>query len=434
MPGLQSGIGAHHSDGACVNALARTLSDNRFGLFSRVTSERLASPLPRWWISNAVLARAPLGTPFAVEHAASAGTSIDLTEATGRALGEGAERYSAMNAQVPLRVSPATALQVEPPRCEPSEPGAGLLQAAQDAGSVTVAEMTNAADESTVLVPATMVCLNFMPTAPERPVTLPISTGLAFASTITDAVWRGLCEVAERDAIMRLWWCRKPAPRIVTDSSRRLPTALLLRLRELRRAGCVVNLFALTDDFPAPGCFCVLESPIYPQLSCGAAVKDDLGAACTKAIDEAVALLAIAPHWQQQGKPAPLIAAEVTTLEDHALFYATGEHRRAFNFLFDRSPSIGFDELVAERGSATTPTSWEQLKALVQRLHSKFGWDVLWADLTADEVRGNGHVVKVVVPQMVPLSPDHNIAYLATSRLATSRPVDGFNSAPHPFA
>lgn len=427
--------GAYNRDGVRVTTLADQVSDNRFGLFGQVTSERLAAPLPRWWVSNAVLARAPIGTPFSTEHAASAGTSIDLSEATTRAIGEGAERYSAMNAQVPLRSVPSNSLQLTPPACDPAEAGASWMWSPTSLESVTVTEMTNLADNATVLVPATMACLNFMPAAAaERPVTLPISTGLAFAPTCTNAIWRALCEVAERDALMRMWWCRTTLPRISFARSNAMPVALRLRLRELERTGRTAHLFSLTDDFPAPGCFCVVEAPTYPFLSCGAAVKDDLGSACSKAIDEAVSLIAIAPHWQREGRQAPVRSDAVTTLEDHALFYAGGEHRAAFDFLLDEAQPTEFDDLTRWTTGVAPPSDRGRLEAVVHQLRDRLGIDMLWMDLTADELAGHGHVVKVVVPQMVPLSPDHNVAYLATDRLASVRPIDGFNHWPHPFA
>ncbi|MFC6706686.1 YcaO-like family protein [Flexivirga alba] len=415
-----------------MTRLAEELSDNRFGLFGQVTTERLAAPSPRWWISNAVLARAPVGTAFSAEHAASAGTSIDLSEATTRAIGEGAERYSAMNAQTPLMMIPMSSLRIEAPRCDPSEAGTAWLAPADGTGEVTVTELVTLAEGSTVLVPATMACLNFMPAAPERPITLPISTGLAFAPTLTGALWRGLCEVAERDALMRMWWCRTPLPRVTFKTSKRVPITLRLRLRELERSGRSVHLFSLTDDFPAPGCFCVIESPSYPRISCGAAVKDDLASACSKAIDEAVSLLAIAPHWQREGRRSPAAARDVTTLEDHAMFYADGEHRVAFNFLLDDAPAIEFDEVATT--SWSEPTTWDDLHRLAVSFRDAHHWDVLWMDLTATEVKPYGHVVKVVVPQMIPLSPDHNAAYLGTARITQNRPIGGFNVHPHPFA
>ena len=67
------------------------------------------------------------------------------------------------------------------------------------------------------------------------------------------------------------------------------------------------------------------------------------------------------------------------------------------------------------------------------------GLTVLWVELTAPEVEGLGHVVKVVVPQMVPLSTRQDTRWLGTVRLhramGLSDPsISDFNPIPHPFA
>jgi len=50
-----------------------------------------------------------------------------------------------------------------------------------------------------------------------------------------------------------------------------------------------------------------------------------------------------------------------------------------------------------------------------------------------------GDVVKVIVPEMVPLSQDHNVRWLASSRLqqkawSNKYAIEDFNIYPHPFA
>ena len=67
------------------------------------------------------------------------------------------------------------------------------------------------------------------------------------------------------------------------------------------------------------------------------------------------------------------------------------------------------------------------------------GLSVLWADLTAPDVADLGFVVRVVAPELVPLSPDDRIRWLGTARLlGRARLVDATRAAftpyPHPFA
>ena len=67
------------------------------------------------------------------------------------------------------------------------------------------------------------------------------------------------------------------------------------------------------------------------------------------------------------------------------------------------------------------------------------GLTVLWHDVTAPELVGIGHVVKVVVPQMVPLSIRHDVRWLGTGALLAAAGLEkpraaDFNPIPHPLA
>jgi ribosomal protein S12 methylthiotransferase accessory factor len=285
-------------------------------------------------------------------------------------------------------------------------------------------------DCADVAVPAPTVVLNFWPPEPEPILTVPISTGLAFAETRESALWRGLCEVAERDALMRTWWLRRQVPEIITDSSANFPLELSIRLRLLSDRGFETRLFSITDDFCVPGVFCVLLSPSYPFLSCGAAVRTNPAEACSKAIDEAVSLRAIAPGWRTQGRKEARSPSDVRGLEDHSLYYASGNHWEAFDFLLSTANRLTFTEF-CEQEWWDEPSAMSDMRTLATRLHN-MGLSVLWKVITADEFVSFGEVVKVIVPEMVPLSPDHNVSFLATPRLLRFSKI--FNPYPHPFA
>lgn len=75
----------------------------------------------------------------------------------------------------------------------------------------------------------------------------------------------------------------------------------------------------------------------------------------------------------------------------------------------------------------------------------KLKLEVFVSDLTTDDVKQAGfRVAKVVMPEMQPLSADHNIRFLGVRRLYelpkkldyTSRPTSeqSINPFPHPFA
>lgn len=62
---------------------------------------------------------------------------------------------------------------------------------------------------------------------------------------------------------------------------------------------------------------------------------------------------------------------------------------------------------------------------------------MLWTDVTVPEAAELGRVVKVIVPEMPPLSSDHRARWLGTPRLlrlAEALGCSELKPLPHPFA
>jgi ribosomal protein S12 methylthiotransferase accessory factor len=123
----------------------------------------------------------------------------------------------------------------------------------------------------------------------------------------------------------------------------------------------------------------------------------------------------------------------------HGAAYMGGPERRAdFEFLLESEAHRPFSELPV----LTTGDSGRDLALLVQRL-KEAGCDVIAVECTTDEARDVGfRVVRVIIPQLMPLSFTHRARYLAHPRLyeAPARmghPVHSeaeINPHPQPFA
>jgi ribosomal protein S12 methylthiotransferase accessory factor len=408
--------------------------DARFGLLGEVHCSRLGHPEPGWWYCGGSLARYPIGNRFSLDPASSAGTSTDREEALWRAMGEGIERYSALNA--PIDSMPVTlrdaGLAQHLPICAPDEPCAPSLRALPLDVPLAQVPVRLLADGREELIPAGFVHLNFRPEPPEPLVTLPISTGLAFHTDLPTAIWSGLCEVAERDAVMAMWWRRTSLPEIICTGPD-VPDGVADRLERLAHAGLHARLFDMTTDFRVPSVFGVLMGERYPLVVVSAACRSDPAHACTKTLDELVAMR-LAMRGRRETVPAAL-----HRLEDHALLYAHRGLGRAFDFLLDRNARapISFAEF-AEQSWWERPADMAALATRAGHLAER-GLTVLWTDVTAEEAAGIGTVVKVIVPEMIPLSPDDAIRWLGTPRLlahagVTTARASHFNPFPHPFA
>jgi ribosomal protein S12 methylthiotransferase accessory factor len=417
-------------------------ADAKYGPVSGLGGVRMAHPEPEFWVFSGDFTRTPVGNWFGGNPTGAAGASIYADEALLRCLGEVAERYSALTAPIE-----GTVRQVDPelmrkfPRCAADEECSPILRGEIPETPVTHVPMTRLADGVRVEVPAGYVHLMLPP--PGEPVmTTPISSGLAFDPSLETALWRGICEVAERDALMLTWWQRRPVAEIeVGCGTGGLPglfPGLTDRLSKVAAASLRARFFDITTDFSVPAVVCVLTGDRFPFLTVGAACRGDAGAACAKSLDEAVAIR-LAINGAKGFAPPSLDEFNwLDELEDHARLYAAGHLRQAFDFLLEGDQSPITLAQMAERPALAAPQNMAELRDVATNLEHN-GLTVLWTDLTAPELFPHGHVVKVVMPQMVPLPQLHRVRWLGTARLRRSgdnaEPLAAsFNAYPHPFA
>lgn len=301
--------------------------------------------------------------------------------------------------------------------------------------AITHLPVERLSDGETLRVPAGFVHLGFWPKPPEPPVTLSISTGLAFRPSLEEAIWSGLCEVAERDAMMLTWWLRRPAPEIDCTGNA-APEPLVDRLERIAALRLQARLFDITTDFRVPTVFCIVAGDRFPHAVVGAGCRAD--PACTKAVDEAVSARVALRGYNGIQLPSCENFEWVELLEHHSLLYANGALDHALDFLRSSTrPQVTFSEF-AGRAAWEAPGDLAALRAFARRAEEN-RWTILWTDVTAPEVAPFGHVVKVIVPEMVPLSQSHRARWLSMPRLVSAAGLqagsrDAFNPFPHPFA
>lgn len=268
--------------------------------------------------------------------------------------------------------------------------------------------------------------------------TLPISTGCAVAASYEQATVTGICEVVERDGLMLTWLQQLPLPRLEPGDG--LDPGLAERLDRLRRAGLEVAFFDATTDLGIPTIYALILAPQGPiAVLVMASTRLQPAESLSKVLDEAGA--SRLTMEQLAAQPAlfdPTDFASFSRLTDGAVFYAAPENRRAFDFLLDHGQRRTLDELpVLETGDPMA-----NLDRLVTIFRQR-GLELLVADLTLPPVRAAGlAVVKVIAPQLMPLTPSYCARYTATPRLYSApaqmgypvhRPPD-LNPWPQPFA
>jgi ribosomal protein S12 methylthiotransferase accessory factor len=294
-----------------------------------------------------------------------------------------------------------------------------------------------------VLVPA---CLVYMPYAPcfldrgEQVVAPAVSTGLACATALDDAVLRGLYEVVERDAFMITWMNRLRVPAVDFATH---PVLHRMYDEHLRRHGLRYHLFETTTDVPIRSFLCLLVDEMRdpPMICAGGAASLDPVRAAGKAMCEAVQTREWAKFLGRDGVAGDVGSdwAGVRTFEDHVRLYAYTDMSAAVDFLLNREP-------------AHTPPDWRSgavgesrtdLRTVVDVLAAA-GHEAIALDLTTPDVRECGYsVARAIVPQLQPLDASHVHRFLGGHRLyeapvrmghaAVPTEFDDLNPCPHPY-
>lgn len=435
-----------------------------YGLVNRVTRLPVAEGEPDFPIFTA-----SLGNPGEVlreqtgwEHNPSsgnfdgAGGDLDPERAAHLAVAESLERYSSC-ARDPEQIIWATAAELGEdavtsdrwPRCSPAEladPRSGLV-ATDPGGPMRWVRGWSFTRNRPVYVPAVQVWLkNPVESMAERFVH-PVSTGCAAHSDPAAAVVNGILEIVERDAIALTWLQRLRLPRLEFD-----PAELAPEFRAFVERGSSphlrTQLYDATTDLGIPVIYGVQladDDRVIAQLVAATAELDP-GKGIAKLYREASSLRIALRHMAKAAEKdaatasgTPMAEEDIVSVVDGALLSGPLSQRHRFDFLLEGDrPVHGLRDLPRAPSEEPLPA----LAWLLSRLHAR-GCEVIGVDLTTDEAAQVGAtVVRMLIPELMPLSFVHRARYLAHPRLyaapaAMGHPVRGeadINPHPQPFA
>lgn len=421
------------------------LVDDRFGPVKDLVGLKARGKQPPFWIYHAKLSR-PLGSYFVDYNLDAWGASIEKDAALFKCLGEVLERYCMYNtfATGEFSLMPASCcnfLNVLP-RCAPEERCANSFKGILPHWNLTMARMIEVSTTDSHWIPAGFVDFTYKARGEEPRVTLSNSSGSAFHESAHRAIWAGLCEVAERDAFSLFWLNQLPAKEIAYDSLDLRSGgedfhALARRVALTKAAGLRIRSFDITTDFNVPTVVSVVQGDEFPLATFGAACTADPIQAIVKSIDE-VFLVRFA---QLSGKDKAYVPSFtefdwVRSLRDHSDLYALWRDTPAFDFFMKDAATVSLQEF-RQRSWWQEPQNDSQLQDISRKLKDELGMTVLYMDCTLDDVARFGVGVKVVVPEMLPLSVPFSIKWLGCPRLAKHAEKHSLkfasNAYPHPF-
>lgn len=294
------------------------------------------------------------------------------------------------------------------------------------------------------LVPASLVYMTYRPQADEARLAHSASSGLSAGLTREEATLGGLLEIVERDAFALAWLHRQPGQRIDVDDQ---AMAHEVRLRLLAdRPGVDVKFFDITTDVGIPVVFVVMRRPteMGPVACVGASARVAPAQALRKCILEAGQnfpylryLMDHAKDWQ----PAADFS-NVVGFDQHFLTYVRRPELvpQAFAFWDAATGRVALSALPDHASGRVLP----DIRHCVARLDAA-GYEVIVVDITTPDIAALGfHVVRVLVPGLLPLHGHHQHPYLGVRRLheapqrmgwtaARAAPAAGLNPFPHPF-
>lgn len=290
-----------------------------------------------------------------------------------------------------------------------------------------------------VLVPASLVYANYQARARKEPnIQIQISTGAACGPTLEFALYRGICEIIERDAYTISFANGLPKEVIDVDKA----NSLFAFKRRIERYDLEVHFLSTKLDCLSFTVVCIL----LDGTGSGPAVSAGLGGSLdpTNALKTA-ALEAVRRHisvrdkfFRSKRSPMPLKNSPDWFLaKKQILWSAPHMIKTAQSFLSGRR--IPFEKLAKHKYPKNDK---DRVKFLVDELKGK-GYEVLYVDTTIPEVKKLGlTVVKVLIPEMVPLWKDERFPYLGIKRLYSVPGKLGYDTVPkltqdtfssHPF-
>lgn len=258
------------------------------------------------------------------------------------------------------------------------------------------------------------------------------SSGCALGSSMSEAIFYGLLEQIERDAVLRTWFARQ-TPRRWEPSAVCDTTVLNTIDRLTETTGYELHVLDARQEIDVPAIWLVAVNPRANEhrLLCTSRAHIDLDAAIAGALGELCGTLLY--HRQQyERRHDELVAMSldsdlVRDRLDHSLLAGLPEIADRFEFLF------GGD---AMGGTAIRHEGPRDLTAAAARLIAQVvghGFDVIAIDQTTPEQTPfDFRTVKVMVPGFVPMS--YSQRYRRADEAPRLREYTPLNPYPHPFA
>ena len=274
------------------------------------------------------------------------------------------------------------------------------------------------------LVPAQLVYANYQTQKRNEPtIRIPISTGAACGPNLEFALYRGLCETIERDAYM-ICYLNKLKANVIDV---RKHEYLSRFKRRITHYNLIPYFIETTLDFPLTSITCIIidQSGIGPAVCTGLGTSLSPQKAITSAALEAVRRHIAARDRFFRTKPPQLPASSTIDgflLRKQRLWAAPHMINTIKPFI------MGPKKQVVHLKNQESANDQKNVDLIIKNLLDK-GYDAIAVDVTVPQVRNLGlNVIKVLVPELLPLYHDERFPYKENWRLYNTPKLLGFKS------
>ncbi|QVQ51267.1 TOMM precursor leader peptide-binding protein [Spiractinospora alimapuensis] len=264
-----------------------------------------------------------------------------------------------------------------------------------------------------ILVPENYVYYRLMRRAgPENPpFVYECSNGCALGSSIEEAIFYGILEVAERDSFLMTWYARMSVNRVDVSTARNPALPLLVETIE-QETGYSVHTFDTTLEYGIPCVWTMAvnptDDPATAKVACSGGSHLDPERAIERSLNELGPMTANFasqdPALQEQAREMVRDPSLVTRMAHHTQLYGHPDAFSRFDFLGTAATARPISDMPRIPASDDLR---DDLAELLRRLHER-GLDVIVVDQSTPEHRAGGFVcVKVIIPGTLPMTFGH---------------------------
>lgn len=383
---------------------------------------------PDWYVASIKLSNNPIGSINSLNLNASAGSSIYFEEAMVRCTGEAIERYSSTNY---FYTDKPYFLKIDENkgfvRCADLENAPKTFKKNGLNVEIEHSEVINLLDNSFDYLPFETVHLGFGRDKSIGSFYAPISTGCSFYNNEITAILKGICEVVERDAVMRWWYSNFENTKKVNLENINCYD-INERVKRIKDKSLEIHVYEISYIENFPVIFCLINGNVFPYSCFGGSCDIDIKKAIIKAIDEAMSIRVMA-KWN--GYKAEIDTSNfnwVNKLEDHMELYSNWENSPIIETL--TSLEHKFID-INEYPKSLKINDFNDLQKIAVKF-KQIGFDIYYKDVTLKEVSSLGKVMKVIIPQMIPLSQSFSTRWLDT--ILIDKSITDINPYPQPFS